>query len=187
MICLFDDNEVQLNEHEIAWQSNDWDAVKKLIEEYKEKPENVLFKVLSNINFDKKELSAEHMEGYSKFMIDSMLSRSEDCVPYTFMSNMILQGLPDHMHHDYLVRTIPKRKRFAKGLKLDESFKERYIIRLLMEYYKVNWNIAMMYRRLLENKGKLAEVLKSAKALATDDFLKSITKNPKELKALKLL
>lgn len=187
MICLFDDDEIQLNPHEIAWQSRDWDSVKKLIEEYKEKPENNLFKVLGNINFDKKNLSSEHMEGYSKFMIDNMLSRSEDCVPYVYMTNLILQGLPDHVHHDYLVRSIPKAKRFAKGLKLDESFKDRYIIRLLMEYYKVNWNVAMMYRRLLENKGQLQSVLKTAKAIATDEFLKSITKNPKEIKELKLL
>lgn len=187
MICLFDDDELVLNEHELAWQSRDWDAVKTLVDAYKEKPENALFKVLTNINTNKRPMDADDFDGYSKFAIDSMLSRHEDCIPYVFMANTVLQGLPDRVHYDYLVKSIPYGKRFSKGLKIDESFKDKYVIRLLMKYYQVNFVIATMYRSLLTNKGKLDTVLKQAKALATDDFLKSITKNPKELKALKLL
>lgn len=186
MICLFDEDEVELNPHEVAWMNKDWDAVKKLADEFKEKPEADLFKILNNINQNKREMSVMHMD-YSKFMIDNMLSRHIECMPAVYMSNMVLQGLSDQHHHNYLTMLIPKGRRFSKTVKLDESFKDKYIIQLLMKYYKVNANTAYDYRKLLEHKGKLTEVLRDAKALATDDFLKSITKNPKELKELKLL
>lgn len=187
MICLFDDDEVQLNPHEIAWANKDWDAVKKLIEEYKEKPESDLFKILNNINMSKQDINVLQFDTYSKFMIDSMLSRHIECVPATYMSNLVIQGLPDQAHHNYLMALIPQGKRFSRNVKLDESYKDRYIIKLLMKYYGVNNEVAFGYKKLLERKGKLKNFLKDAKALATDDFLKSVTKNPKEIKELKLL
>lgn len=188
MICLFDDEDkVELNEHQIAWMQMDWDKVKELSDQYKEKPENELFVILNNINSDKNELNVDQFDSYSKFMIDSMLSRHMDCIQSVYMSNMILHGLPDQAHHNYLMLTIPRGRRYSKSTKLDETLKDKYILKLLMVYYKVNSYTAYTYKNLLTKIGKLDEVLKSAKAMANDDFLKTITKNPKELKELKLL
>ena len=188
MICLFDDEDkVNLNEHQIAWMQSDWDKVKELADSYKEKPENELFKVLNNINYGKNELNVDNISNYSKFMIDSMLSHHVDCIQTVYMSNMVLSGLSDQAHHNYLLHLIPRGRRFSKSTKLDEPLKDKYILKLLMAYYKVNAYTAYNYKQLLLNKGKLDEFLKTAKALATDEFIKSITKNPKEIKELKLL
>ncbi|UNI74532.1 clamp loader small subunit [Acinetobacter phage AB-Navy4] len=187
MICLFDDDEEVLNPHQAAWANKDWDTVKKLIEEYKEKPENELFVILNNINSVKGELNVSQFENYSKFMIDNMLSQHMDCLSTVYNANLMLSSLPDQVHHNYLMNLIPYGRRFSKSLKLDESIKDQYILKLLMAYYKVNSQVAYNYRQLLERKGKLQTVLREAKALATDEFLKSITKNPKEIKELKQL
>lgn len=188
MLPFFDaEDEVQFSEHELAWMHKDWDAVKALSEEYKQKPENLLFAVLNGINSSKADLSADELEGYSKFMVDSMLSRHADCLPAVMTSNMFLSGLDDIHHYNYLKLAVPQGRRFAKTGKLDESLKDRYIIALLCEFYKVNPQVAFTYRKTLENKGNLEHFLKRAKAMATDSFLKTITKNPKEIKELKSL
>lgn len=186
MLPFFDDDE-KLNEHEQAWFARDWDAVKTIADSYKQKPESLLFKILDNINVKKQPLAEADFEGYSKFMIDKMLSQHIDCLQSVFIANILMSGLPDRHHHDYLMLSIPSGRRFSKATKLDESFKDKYIIQLLMAYYKVNAFTAFDYRTLLEKKGKLADFLKDAKALATDEFLKTITKNPKEIKELKSL
>ncbi len=187
MICLFGDDEEVLSENDIAWKSQNWDAVKLIADSFKEKPEADLFKILNNINVSKTEMSVAQFSDYSKFMIDSMLSRHIDCIPAVYTANTVLQGLPDQAHFNYLCLSVPYGRRFSKSLKLDENFKDQYIIKLIMAFYKVNSNTAYDYRKLLEHKGNLNKFLKDAKALATDDFLKSITKNPKEIKELKLL
>lgn len=186
MLPFFDDDE-KLNEHEQAWFARDWEAVKKIADGYKEKPESLLFKVLDNINSKKQEIDTADLEGYSKFMIDKMLGQHLDCLQSVFIANMIMSGMSDRHHHNYLMLSVPQGRRFSKNVKLDESFKDKYVIQLLMKYYKVNAFTAFEYRELLIRKGKLDTVLREAKALATDEFLKTITKNPKEIKELKQL
>lgn len=185
MLCLFD-NEDKLNPHQIAWMERDWDKVKILTEEFKPSTKNELFEILNNINVDKGDLNVSSMN-YSKYMIDNMLSRHIECMQAVHVSNLVLHGLPDQAHHNYMKILIPRGKRFSKNLKLDEDLKNRYIIKLIMVYYQVNSYTAFSYKELLEHKGKLDEFLKKAKALATDSFIKSITKNPKEIKELKSL
>lgn len=187
MLCLFGDDEEVLNPHQVAWSERNWDKVKKLTEEYKEKPENELFAVLNNINSTKQALNVQQFESYSKFMVDNMLSQHADCISVVFNANMFLSGLSDQAHHNYLMHLIPHGRRFSKSLKLDQSIKDQYVIKLLSAYYKVNPQVAYDYKVLLEKKGKLNTVLSAAKYLATDDFLKTITKNPKEIKELKSL
>lgn len=187
MICLFGEDEEVTNPHTIAWQQKDWDAVKKLSEEFAEKPENELFVVLNAINQSKERLDVNTFENYSKFTIDRMLSKHIECLDSVYIANMILSGLDDQHHFDYLRLTIPRGKRYSKNVKIDESFKDKYILKLIMAFYKVNHEHAFEYKAMLTHKGKLQEFLKDAKSLATDSFLKEITKNPKEIKVLKLL
>lgn len=183
---LFDIEPKVFNPHQVAWMNKDWDAVKALCEEYKEKPENELFQALNAINSSKEHIDVSMMN-YSKFMVDTMLSNHEDCLDSVFISNVALSGLPDQAHFNYLSMTIPNGRRFSKSTKIAEPLKDKYILKLLMEFYKVNSSTAYMYRTLLERKGNLESFLQRAKALATDEFLKTITKNPKEIKELKLL
>lgn len=185
MICLFDEDEVQYSEHDIAWMNRDWEAVQKLADSFKEKPENEFFTVLNNINMAKQKLHVGNMDSYSKYAIDAMLSKHTDCIHAVYMSNMLLHGLSDQAHHNYLVNSIPSGKRFAKSVKLDDPIKDKFIIQLLAKFYKVNINKAIEYRSLLEHKGKLDLVLQQVKGFVTDDFVKSITKNVKEQKELK--
>lgn len=186
MLPFFED-EPKLSEDELAWFGGDWAKVKAIADSYKEKPESVLFKILNNINVNKQDISVQQFEGYSKFMIDKMLGQHIDCLYPAFTANLLMSGVSDQMHHDYLVLSVPYGRRFSKSIKLSESHKDKYIINLLMAYYKVNAFKAYEYKELLAHKGKLDVVLKNAKALATDDFLKGITKNPKEIKELKAL
>ena len=185
MICLFDEDEVQYSEHDIAWMNRDWEAVQKLADSFKEKPENEFFMILNNINTAKRELPVGNIDSYSKFAIDNMLSKHTDCIHAVYMSNMLLHGLSDQAHHNYIINAVPYGKRFAKAVKIEESYKDKFVIQLLMKFYKVNPSKATEYHDLLKHKGKLDEVLQQTKGFVTDDFVKSITKNVKEQKELK--
>lgn len=186
MICLFDEDE-KYNDHDIAWMSKDWEKVQELADSYKEKPENELFMLLNNINMTKQELVIANIENYSKYMIDDMLSRSVDCIQEAYISNMLMHGLSDQAHYNYLLNSVPRGKRFAKGLKIEEHYKDKFVIMLLMKYYKVNHERATEYKDLLTHKNVLKDVLNKCKGFVTDDFVKSITKNVKEQKELKKL
>lgn len=187
MICLFDEDEPQYSEHDIAWLSKDWDAVQKLADSYKEKPENELFLVLNNININKNELFVGNLDSYSKFAIDNMLSKSVDCIQDVYIANMLIHGLSDQSHYNYLLNCISPAKRYAKNVKIEDSVKDKFINLLLKKYYCVSMERALEYRDILERKDVLNEVLKKCKGFVTDDFIKSITKNAKEQKSLKVM
>lgn len=186
MICLFDEED-QYSEHDIAWMSKDWEAVQALADLYKEKPESELFVLLNKINSSKEELNVGNIDSYSKFMIDDMLSRHVDCIQEAYISNMLLHGLSNQSHYNYLLNSVSRGKRFSKSLKIEESYKDKFVIMLLIKYYKVNRDRAIEYKNLLEHKGVLKTVLSKCKGFVTDDFVKSITKNVKEQKELKKL
>lgn len=186
MLCFYDADE-EYSKHDLAWFSRDWDAVQKLADEFKEKPENEFFEIMNNINYNKQRMNVDVMDSYSKFAIDNLLSKSTDAIEAAYYANLFLHQMDDQSHHNYLCMAVPQGKRYPKGAKLDESYKDKFIIELLMKYYKVNSNKAFEYRILLAKKGKLEIVLKKAKGLVSDEFIKSITKNVKEQKELKKL
>lgn len=186
MLCLFDEED-QYSPHDIAWLSKDWDAVQKLADEFKEKPENEFFEILNNINVDKKEMFVGNMESYSKFAIDNTLSKSIECLQAVYFANLFLHEMDDQSHYNYLIHAIPHGRRFPKSSKIENPIKDIFIIKLLMKYYSVNEYRAKEYRDMLEHKGHLNDVLKLTKGFVTDEFLKSITKNVKEQKELKKL
>lgn len=186
MLCLFDEDE-KLSDHDIAWMSKDWEAVQKLADSYKEKPENEFFAILNNINVDKKDMFVGNMDSYSKFAIDNTLSKSIECIQAVYFTNLFMHGLDDQHHHNYLVAAIPQGRRYAKTTKIDDPIKDIFIIKLLAKYYVVNEFRAREHMELLRHKGKLDDVLKLTKCFVTDEFIKSITKNVKEQKELKKL
>lgn len=183
-MSLFDDD-IQLNEHQIAWKSNDWDAVQKCADQFKEKPENEFFEIIGAIN-EKKNCSIAQKD-YSKFMVENALSQFPECMPSVYAMNLIGSGLSDEAHFNYLVAAVPSGRRFGKWAKLVEDTSELLVIKLLCKRYTINSNDAMHYKSILEKNGKLKTVLKELKGMVTDEFLKEVTKNVKEQKQFKKL
>lgn len=181
-MSLFED-EVSLNEHQIAWKSNDLEAIQKCADQFKEKPENEFFQIIGAIN-EKKKISIAQKE-YSKFMVENALSQFPECMPAVYVMNLVGQELSDEAHFNYLMAAIPRGKRFGKWAKLVEDTSEMLIIKLLMKRYSININDALTYKTILEKNNKLALFLKEVKGMVTDEFLKEITKNVKEQKQFK--
>lgn len=48
-MSLFEDD-IQLNEHQVAWYSKDWTAVQSAADSFKEKAENEFFEIIGAIN-----------------------------------------------------------------------------------------------------------------------------------------
>lgn len=183
-MSLFDDDE-QLSEFDIAWYSKDWDAVQKLADSFKEKAENELFDAMNDITSTKNHRDLSQSDNYNKFWIDNALSQHVDCMMSVNVMNMIGAGLSDQAHFNYYRHSISQGKRYGKWAKLNEDASELLVIKVLMAYYKINSDDAVMYKNTLQHKGNLRAVLKKAKALVTDDLIKSLTKNPKEQKEFK--
>lgn len=185
MLCFFDD-EPEVNEHRIAWLSQDWDSIKKLVNEFKPEPSNGLFKALNNINSGK-DFSIEMPEDYSQFVINSMLCNHLDCLEHVYYANMFLSKLPDKVHYNYMLNLIPKGKRFSKSTKLDDPLHRKFYIELIRKFYKVNHNKAYSYYDLMMTKDTLESFMVRARPMVTEEFIKTITKNPKEIKEMKKL
>lgn len=183
-MSLFDDD-VQLNEHQVAWYSRDEAEIKRLSDTFKETAENEFFAIIGAIN-EKKDISIGTRD-YSKFMVENALSQFPECMPSVYAMNLIGSKLSDEAHFNYLKASVPRGRRFGKWAKLTESVQETLVLRVLMNHYKVNINDAQNYQRILSNKNKLSETLKRLRGTVTDELVKSITKNVKEQKQLKKL
>lgn len=183
-MSLFDDD-VELNEHQIAWYSKDWSLVQEAADQFKEKAENEFFEIIGAIN-NKTNCSIAQKD-YSKFMVENALSQFPECMPAVYAMNLVGSGLSDEAHFNYLMAAVPRGKRFGKWAKLVEDTSEILVIKLLAKRYQVNTNDAMNYKTTLENNGKLSVVLKELKGYVTDEFLKEVTKNVKEQKQFKKL
>ena len=140
---------------------------------------------MNDITSNKSERNLSQSDNYSKFWIDNALSQHVDCIMAVQAMNMIGAGLSDQAHYNYYRHAISKGKRYGKWAKLTENTQEALILKVLMAYYHINMDDARMYREILENKKTLGVVLKKAKALVTDEFLKGVTKNIKEQKTFK--
>lgn len=186
MMNLFEDD-VQLSEHDIAWKSRDWDAVQKLADSYKEKAENELFAIMNDLTYGKQERCLAQCDNYSKHWIDNAMSQHVDCISSMYVMNLIGGGLSDQAHYNYYLHTISKGKRYGKWAKLTEDNLDKLIAKLLMSYYTINYDDALMYRKTLELKGNMPAVLKIVKPLASDELIATITKDVKERKKLKKL
>lgn len=181
----FFDEEPEIDEIEIAWINGDWDKVKEFSQADREKPENELFVILDAITL-KRDCDIERMT-YSKWAIEAMLSRHIDCIQIVSNANMFLKDVPDRVHFEYLRTLIPRGRKFSKNAKLPTDVKEQFILKLLAKYYNCSLEKVVLYKYLLENKGNLESVLSKCKIYATDELMKTITKNVKEQKELKAI
>jgi hypothetical protein len=184
-VSLFDDD-VQLNEHEVAWKSRDMDKIQELSDSFKEKAENELFAILNDITFNKKPRNLAQSENYNKYWLDSSLSQYVDCIIAANTMNLIGSELSDQQHYNYYLNAVSKSKRFSKWAKApEEATNVKLVLGLIKKYYSINQDDAVMYMDMMQTKGNLKDFLKIARALVTDDFLKTVTKNVKEQKQIK--
>lgn len=184
-VSLFDDD-VQLNEHEIAWKSRDQAKIQELADSFKEKPENELFAILNDITFGKNERNLSTSENYNKFWIDNSLSQHVDCIIPVYRMNLLGAGLSDQAHFNYMLHSISKGKRFSKWAKAHEDdINVVLLLKLIAQYHQVNNDVARRYLETYKLKGHLPAMLKKMKGLVTDEFLATVTKNVKEQKQFK--
>ena len=184
-VSLFDDD-VVLNEHEIAWKSRDEDKIRELADSFKEKAENELFAILNDLTFGKNERNLSVSENYSKFFLDNAMSQHPDCIIQAATMNLIGGGLSDQAHYNYYLHSVSKGKRFSKFAKAgSDDVNVVLLVKLIAEFHKVNETIASGYLKMYKLKGHLPAMLKKMKGLVTDEFLKTVTKNVKEQKDFK--
>ncbi|ADI96336.1 gp62 clamp loader subunit [Acinetobacter phage Ac42] len=179
-----DDVGPALNEYQIAWFNQDWDEVKRLTDTFDDSKPNPLFDSLNNINTGKQHKVAP--DGYSKFMIDDMLSQHVDSLQAAYMANLTMGGMPDQVHYQYMIDSVPYGKRFTKSSKLGIDYVEEFYLAVIGKRFNISRVESIMYKQILTAKGTLSDVVKTA-GFVSDDFLKTITKNVKEIKELKKL
>ena len=185
MALVFFEDEPKLNDHQIAWMSQDWERVKTLSEEFKDPATNDLFGILGCITFEKNNLDVDSSDCYSKYWIDNALSQHPDCLTHVNYMNLFGGKLSDQMHFDYYLNAIPKGKRFGKWASYKDDVKDSLILNVIMKVSTVSIDTARLYVNIMKEKNTLNEWLKIHKGILTDDFYKNITKNQKELKMLK--
>lgn len=103
----------ELNEHQIAWKSRDWDSVKKLADSFKTDPENEFRDIMNRINSNKSRLHADAYESYSMYSINNVLSAHVDCMYHVYNMNLLGDSISEQMHFDYLLHSVRPAKRYG--------------------------------------------------------------------------
>lgn len=170
---LMGDDE-QLNEHEIAWLSKDWDAVAKLAESYKEDAENTAFALMDDITYNKTDRDVGNID-YPAWFINNALSMHAETLYPAYVMNL-LSGLDSQSHYNYLCASIRKGKVYGKWPKLEETLEEALYVAMIKRANNVDEYTAKMYRKIMEKRGNMQEFLSKHRFLVTPAFVKTITK-----------
>lgn len=96
--------------------------------------DNILFQFLNDLNYEKKNLlTEENKKQYPAYIVNRFLSANMDTIYYALEMS---QGhfLDVRLQYDFLLRAIPKRKRFCKWLKTEKDED----VELLARYYDCN-------------------------------------------------
>lgn len=156
-----------------ALRTNDKKYIDNYTKQFENKRENDLFLILDNITVKRNMEFDVSSVKYNKYIIDDMLSRSNDCLGHVFLMNLIGEGLTDQQHYDYLVRTCPVgRKNYADGTKvyLREDAHESLVKIILCHVYQCNMDVAKDYLDVLVARDKVEEFTHRYRAyLLTDD------------------
>lgn len=172
--------EETLNEHEMAWRSKDWDSVKKLADNFKEKPTNEFFYILNQINNDKRRINPDDIESYNQYAINSMLSKHLDCIQHVFNMNLIGDSISDQMHFDYLLHGVRPSKRYGGAGEIAdpvEDMAEKVFYKCVAKVYEVSIERGKDYVDLLtykEETAKIRYLKKTAGAMVTDAMIKEV-------------
>jgi hypothetical protein len=95
------------------------------------------FDYVNAVNFTKKDIFQDE-KNYNSFIINRSLSYSMDTVFYANEINR--SDIPNRMQFDFLLHSIPKKKRFNKWVKKDTLSDN---ISLIQNHYKYNMEKAM--------------------------------------------
>ena len=115
------------------------------------KPEKVaeikLTDWLNSINYNKKYLmTKENEKKYPQFIINSILSKSRELIFYIdALNNMEISNI---CHYDFLLNAIPSSKRYIPFN--NKKIKKIEDVELVQKYYKVNYDRALSYFKLLD-------------------------------------
>ncbi|UYD57504.1 sliding-clamp-loader [Aeromonas phage B614] len=174
---LMGDDE-QLNEHEIAWMSKDWDAVAKLADSFKENAENTAFKLMDDITYNKTEQTVGNSD-YPAWFVNNALSMHAETLYPAYVMNL-LSSLPAQAQYNYMLHSIRKGKVYGKWPKLNESIEEKLHIAMVKKANNVDDHTAKMYIKIMEKRGAMPAFLKQHKFLVTPAFVKTVTKTTKD-------
>ncbi|QBX32724.1 clamp-loader subunit [Aeromonas phage Asfd_1] len=171
-------DDTELNEHEIAWRSNDWEAVAKLADGFKEDADNVLFNLLSDITYNKTEQNVGNLP-YDQWFINNALSQHTETIYQAYVMNL-LNKMPDQCHYNYLVTAVRQGKQYGKWAKLSVSVEEQLHIGIIKAANNVDENTAKMYLKIMEKRKTLKKFMNENKAVATPAFIKKLGKTQKD-------
>lgn len=170
---LTGEEEKPLNEHEIAWKSGDWEAVKKLVASLSKKPESEFFYVLNQINnMNRVRVDTDTMKSYNPYSINQALSKHIDCVYHTYVMNLLGDSISDQMHFDYLHHAIRPSKRYnEKAFKnpIDEIV-DCVFAKAVAKFYEVSLEKAEEYIELDFNEDQI-KILKTMLCSTIDEPL----------------
>lgn len=156
-LATFLGDDEELNPHEVAWRSKNWDAVEELTKEFTKSKENTLFAVLDQLNNGKQRLMVSSLDSYDKFFIDNAMSQHVDTIIDAYVMNLIGSGLPDQAHFDYYLHSVRKARRMGAWAKLSEDNEQKVILRVLETIYGINTRVAMEYYEELKELNKVDE------------------------------
>lgn len=106
-----------------------------------------LFDYLESINSHKVDLMVDEAaeKAYDAFMVRRGLGMSKETIFLAARMNE-LHHLPDYMQYQYLLETVPKKKRFEKWAKKTPVSDD---IKIIARHYQVNMTVASSYRKLM--------------------------------------
>ena len=107
------------------------------------------FDFLNAINQTKENLFVDSIveKDYSPFMINRGLSYFNDTIMYANEMNRHM-NLGKKLHFDFLLNIVPKRKRFSKWFKKEDT---TLIVNAIMSYYKYNQERAQEVMSILND------------------------------------
>ncbi|AUE22563.1 clamp loader subunit [Aeromonas phage Ah1] len=137
LACFMDEED--LNEHEIAWRSRDWNAVKELAKQFKVPAEQSLFEIIDNVTQKRGHGTVDRFSDYDQHAINNALSQHVTMSGYASELNSMEGFISDQMHYDYLYFTVRKcslpKVKFAK---LTDDWEQRVFEYLVSDYYEVS-------------------------------------------------
>ena len=113
-----------------------------------EKDNNVRFRFINSINFNKEDLSEDPDldKDYNPFFINKTLSYSKDTIIHAFIMDKS-QHLSKKQQYQFLLKGVPKRKRFEKFVPPKEQ--ETDILEAIQLLYNYNAKKASAARTIL--------------------------------------
>lgn len=135
-----------INEHQVAWFNRDYEAIKKLANEFKQPKEQSLFDIVDNVTKKTGHKNVGVFSDYNQFAINNVLSQHIPLLGYAYELNMMNGFITDQMHYDYMyyeMRKISLPK--VKFAKISDDWTERAFEKLIARYYEVNQTKARGY------------------------------------------